>query len=93
MMARKLHANERICSVAGLFHDFYPKAWQYNEESDKKYPECLRRQKSIFRMHGFVHAKEASENYQIYFPNTIDKKLLLTIVPPLYRRMGCYTSR
>ncbi len=44
-------------------------------------------------MHGFVHAKEASENYQIYYSNMIDKRITnaiknhmfpLTIVPPLY---------
>ena len=93
IMAKKIHANEMISAIAGLLHDFYPKAWQYNEELYKKYPECLRNQKSIFKMHGFVHAKEASKNYQIYYPNIIDKKITnaikyhmfpLTIVPPLY---------
>ncbi len=48
LIAKKINANEKLCAITGLLHDFYPKAWQYNEELYKKYPECLRTKKKHF---------------------------------------------
>ncbi len=94
LLASKLHADKRICAIAGLLHDFYPKAWQFTQELYEKHPDAIRTKRSLLKMHGFVHAKEAAKNYQKYYPNLIDKKITntikthmfpLTIVPPRYK--------
>lgn len=92
------HADERICAIAGLLHDFYPNAWLYNEELAKidngKYIKELKISKPLFKKHGFTHGEEASINYIKYFPHLENKKITdsikkhmfpLTIIPPKYK--------
>ena len=84
-------------TIAGLLHDFYPYAWQYNkdlETLDKKYLKRYhQKHKSIKELHGFVHAKEASINAAKYFPDLVNPKILsciethmfpLNVKPPIY---------
>lgn len=47
----KLNANEKILVEAGILHDFYLYDWH---DASVKVP--------LFKMHGFTHAKKASEN-------------------------------
>ena len=81
-LAKKLRLDYKKAAIGGLLHDFYYKDWQLNKE---KVP--------FFKMHGFVHAKEAVENSKLTFPNLVDKKVEniikrhmfpLNIIPPLY---------
>ena len=37
--------------------------------------EHLKIKKSLFKKHGFTHAREAMENYHKFFPNYIDTKI------------------
>lgn len=97
MIAKYFKASTRICAIAGLLHDFYPKAWLYSkelEELDKSYLSELNTKKPLFKMHGFTHGKEASKNYIKYFPYLEDKKITdaianhmfpLTIRPPKFK--------
>lgn len=90
-------ADPRICAIAGLLHDFYPYAWLYNEKlasiNDGEYLKELNFKKSLFKKHGFVHAKEAALNYIKFFPHLVNKKITnsikrhmfpLNILPPRY---------
>ena len=95
-LANKIFADERICAIAGLLHDFYPYAWQYSDELkqyDSKYLENLNKKLPLFKKHGFAHAKEASKNYLKYFNEYKDKRIYnsilrhmfpLNIIPPRY---------
>lgn len=97
MMAKYFKASVRICAIAGLLHDFYPKAWLYSkelEELDESYLSELNTKKPLFKRHGFTHGKEASLNYVKFFPYLEDKKITdaiekhmfpLTIKPPRYK--------
>lgn len=90
-------ADPRICAIAGLLHDFYPYAWLYNDKlaniDDGEYLKELNVKKSLFKKHGFVHAKEAALNYIKFFPHLENKKITnsikrhmfpLNILPPRY---------
>lgn len=46
-----MHADEKILVEAGILHDFYLYDWH---DASIKVP--------LFKMHGFTHAKKASEN-------------------------------
>lgn len=95
-LANKIFADERICAIAGLLHDFYPYAWQYSDELkqyDSRYLENLNKKLPLFKKHGFAHAKEASKNYLKYFNEYKDKRIYnsilrhmfpLNIIPPRY---------
>ena len=97
-MASKYYGgDERVCAIAGLLHDFYPQAWLWNDElaelDEGKYLSEFYDKKSLFKMHGFVHGKEAAKNYVKYFPELEDKRITnaierhmfpLTIKPPRY---------
>lgn len=81
-VCRFLGLDKESVAIGGLLHDFYYKPWQENNIK-----------KSFFKKHGFVHAKEALENSQIYFPTLMNKKVEniikrhmfpLNIVPPRY---------
>lgn len=97
IMAKYFKASERVCAIAGLLHDFYPKAWLYTEELaelDSAYLSELTIKKPLFKRHGFTHANEAYENVCKYFPDFIDKKIEdcikkhmfpLNICPPKYK--------
>lgn len=94
MMAKYFNASVRVCAIAGLLHDFYPKAWLYSkelEELDKSYLSEVNIKKPLFKRHGFTHGRAASINYAKYFPHLEDKKITdaianhmfpLTIKPP-----------
>ena len=96
LLAKYYHLNERVAAIAGLLHDFYPKAWQYSEELEKIDPSYLSRigiKQKPSQMHGFVHAREAAVNAQKYFPELMDERIInsikrhmfpLNIIPPKY---------
>ena len=98
MSARYFNADERICAIAGLLHDFYENAWLYNEElkqlENGKYLKDINVKKTFFQKHGFTHAKSAAKNYIKYFPELENKKITnsikrhmfpLNIIPPRYK--------
>ena len=62
--AKKHHFDYKSAAIGGLLHDFYYKDWQLN-----------RVHKSFFKMHGFVHAREALENSRKTFPYLMNKKV------------------
>ena len=81
-IAYRLGLDYKSVAIAGLLHDFYYKDWQLNKEK-----------KSFFKLHGFVHAKEALENSKKVFPELMNKKIEnaikrhmfpLNLIPPLY---------
>ena len=94
--SRKFKTDDRVCAIAGLLHDFYPYAWQYSKELDdydKKYLSRLSKKESLFKKHGFTHARESYENYLKYFKEYEDKKISdciikhmfpLNVIPPKY---------
>lgn len=95
-VARRYRADKRICAIAGLLHDFYPLAWQYSkelEEYNPKYLDRLSRKEPLLKKHGFTHAREATENYLIFFKEYENKRISnsikrhmfpINIVPPRY---------
>lgn len=97
MIAKYFNASTRICAIAGLLHDFYPKAWLYSKELDEldsDYLSELNIKKPLFKKHGFTHGRDASLNYIKYFPYLENKKITdaitkhmfpLTIKPPKYK--------
>lgn len=81
LIAKKLKLDYKSTAIAGLLHDFYYDDWQMNPK------------KGIKNLHGFVHAREAYENSQIYFNDLLNNKINdcirkhmfpLTIRPPKY---------
>lgn len=97
-LARIAHADERICAIAGLLHDFYSQAWistpEIEELENGKYATLMKEKKPFYKMHGFTHAKDASLNYVKYFPQLENKKITnsikrhmfpLNIIPPRYK--------
>ena len=81
--AKKHKLDYKSVAIGGLLHDFYYKDWQINKEH-----------KSFFKMHGFVHAREALENSKKYFPQLMNAKVEdiivkhmfpLNIIPPKYK--------
>ncbi len=96
-------ADHRVCAIAGLLHDFYPYAWQYSaklESIDPKYLSKYKQKVPFFKKHGFVHAKEAADNYILYYPKLKDKKVTnaikrhmfpLNIIPPRYKESWIIT--
>lgn len=98
LYAKTFKADIRVCAIAGLLHDFYPWTWIYNEEleelDDGIYLEEVKTKHSLFKKHGFTHAKAAALNYVKYFPQLENKKITnaikrhmfpLNIVPPRYK--------
>lgn len=98
MMAKYFNADKRVCAIAGLLHDFYSQAWIRTPEIEAldngKYAQSLKVKKTLFKMHGFTHAKDAAINYVKYFPELEDKKITnsikrhmfpLNIIPPRYK--------
>ena len=96
--AKYFNADDKICAIAGLLHDFYPWSWIENDiikELDSGYYMNYRNTKhKFFKQHGFIHGKAASENYIKYFPELENKKITnairrhmfpLTIIPPRYK--------
>lgn len=79
-LASKYYGGDsRVCAIAGLLHDFYPQAWIWNDKlaelDNGKYLSEFHIKKPLFKMHGFVHGKEAAKNYVKYFPELEDKRI------------------
>lgn len=98
LLGRIFKADERVCAIAGLLHDFYPWSWMYSKNLEDldggKYLIEVRTKHSLFKKHGFTHALAASKNYVKYFPELEDKKITnsikrhmfpLNIIPPRYK--------
>ncbi|MBR1416623.1 MAG: hypothetical protein IJ572_02260 [Bacilli bacterium] len=82
LMAKVHHADSKVCAIAGLLHDFYPKAYKYSKELDEidhDYVTDVKKKQSIFKMHGFSHAEAAAINSKKYFPNLVDDKIFSII--------------
>ena len=97
LMAKTRNADERVCAIAGLLHDFYPKAYKFSQELYDENPEYLtdvKKKQPIHQMHGFTHAEAAAKNAWKYFPEYMDDKIdscikthmfPLNIKPPRYK--------
>ncbi len=98
VLAKALKADDRVCAIAGLLHDFYPWSWMYSEAlehiDDGIFLKETKTKHSLFRKHGFTHAKAAAENYVKFFPelenevitDSIKRHMFpLNIVPPKYK--------
>lgn len=98
LVGRYFHADLNVCAIAGLLHDFYSQAWlstpELEEFENGRYVQLMKEKKSLFEMHGFTHAKDASINYIKYFPDLENKKITnsikrhmfpLNIIPPRYK--------
>lgn len=82
LIAKNMKLDYKAAAIGGLLHDFYYEPWQGKPKS-----------KNLFKKHGFVHAKEAANNAQIYFPGYMNRKVEniilrhmfpLNIIPPRY---------
>ncbi len=76
--ALKHNINSYNCAIAGLLHDFYPYPWQYSddlENMDQEYLEHLKVKKSLFKKHGFTHAREALDNTHKYFSEYSNERI------------------
>ena len=96
--AKKVHCDARVCAIAGLLHDFYSQAWISTPEIEEleggKYATYMKiKKKGFWQEHGWIHAKDASINYQKFFPELVDDKITncikwhmfpLNIIPPKY---------
>lgn len=96
LSAKIHHADERTCAIAGLLHDFYPKAYKYNkylQEIDPDYLTDIKKKQPILQMHGFTHAKAAADNARKHFPNLVDDRIyscIETHMFPLNKRPPKY---
>ena len=72
-IAKRLDMDYKSAAIGGLLHDFYYKPWQDSKEK-----------KPILKMHGFVHAREALENSNKYFPHLMNKKVKNIIVRHMF---------
>lgn len=101
--AKYFNADQRVCAIAGILHDFYPKAWLYTPELaelDSSYLSELTFKRPLFQRHGFTHAGQSLENCKLYFPDYLDKKIEncilrhmfpLNIHPPKYKEAWIIT--
>ena len=62
--AKKHHLNVKNICIGAILHDFYFKPWQ-EDHTKKKFRE----------LHGFVHARQALENYHKVFPEFVNEKV------------------
>jgi uncharacterized protein len=96
IIAKKNHFDAYTCAIAGLLHDFYPKAYKYSQalyDLDPAYVSRVNVKCPIRQMHGFVHAREAADNALKYFPDLVTEKVYscikthmfpLNTTPPRY---------
>ena len=63
-ISKFFNVNINNCVIAALLHDFYKKSWI--DDPVKK---------SFFQKHGFVHARQALENYHKVFPEFVNEKV------------------
>lgn len=97
LMAKTKNADERVCAIAGLLHDFYPKAYKYSKELYDENPDYLTdvwKIQPIHKMHGFSHGEAAAKNAWKFFPHFMNDKIdsiikthmfPMTITPPKYK--------
>ena len=98
--SKRFKVNSRNCAIAGLMHDFYPHAWQYSkslEKLDKSYSYYFlpgSKKPTFFHQHGFIHTREAKENFKKYYNKLSNKRIdnailrhmfPLNIIPPRYK--------
>lgn len=84
LLAKKLNANIYDCTIAGLLHDFYTRAWQYSDELellDEKYrTKFLNKEKIPFlKKHAFSHSYVAASNAVLYYPDYVNGKVIRAI--------------
>ncbi len=70
---RREIVNKKNMAIAGILHDFY-----YNDYTKVK------EKKSLFKKHGFVHAREALENSKKFFPNYMNEHIENTILRHMF---------
>ena len=105
LVAKFYNLNVYDATIAGLLHDFYPQAWQFNQELYDLDPtyflRYFKKHKNIKEWHGLVHGKEAALKAKKYFPDFVNKRILdsikyhmfpLTIIPPHYLEGWIVTS-
>lgn len=63
-LAKRFSGNVQDAAIGGLLHDFYPTPWQ-----DKP------KQNHFREAHGFVHAREAYQNVQKFFPEYTNDRI------------------
>ena len=97
LMAKAKHLDEKTAAIAGLLHDFYPKAYKYSDELkelDESYLSDVKKKQPLWKMHGFTHAEAAAKNAKKYFPHLVDDEIYsiikthmfpLNIRPPKYK--------
>ena len=98
IVAKYINCDARTCAIAGLLHDFYSQAWISTPEIENleggRYATNMKiKKKGFWQEHGWTHAKDASINYQKFFPHLVTKKITncikwhmfpLNILPPRY---------
>ncbi len=105
LVAKFYNLNVYDATIAGLLHDFYPQAWQFNQKlydlNPAYFQRYFKKHKSIKEWHGLVHGKEAAINAQKFFPEMVNKCILdsikyhmfpLTVIPPHYIEGWIVTS-
>lgn len=105
LVAKFYNLNVYDATIAGLLHDFYPQAWQFNQElydlNPAYFQRYFKKHKNIKEWHGLVHGKEAAINAQKFFPEMVNKCILdsikyhmfpLTVIPPHYIEGWIVTS-
>ena len=97
LLAKIKGADVKVAAIAGLLHDFYPKAYKYSkalDELDHEYLTDVRKLQLPHKMHAFTHGKAAALNARRVFGKLIDDKIFsciethmfpVTLRPPKYR--------
>lgn len=71
-VARKLGLDYESAAIGGLLHDFYDKPWQGKGKT------------KILEKHGFVHAQEALDNAETFFPQYMNEKVRNSIIRHMF---------
>ena len=87
--AKKYNINEYNCAIAGLLHDFYTKAWQYNSELEilnYMYKErFINKKKEKFKeLHGISHPIDALNNSKKYYKKYLNKRIENAIISHMF---------
>ena len=87
--AKKRNINEYNCAIAGLLHDFYTKAWQYNSEleilNDMYKERFISKKREKFKeLHGISHPIDALNNSKKYYNKYLNKKIENAIVTHMF---------
>lgn len=87
--AKKHNINEYNCAIAGLLHDFYTKAWQYNSEleilNDMYKERFINKKKEKFKeLHGISHPIDALNNSKKYYKKYLNKRIENAIISHMF---------